>query len=127
MTDEEYGPEPMPAEDMRHGAGSPPPWVRLGQVRCGRMEGGRFVVERTAMASELERGRKRWSAPKPKTHGGGARKRAVVVGGEEYGSMAEAALALGAHPASVRAWASKGETPGGTPIRFAEPGERSQG
>lgn len=62
------GQEPEP--EMRGAGGRAPAWVRLGEVRCGRMEGGRFVMERGERQGRARRppvpsrnGRARTSGP----------------------------------------------------------------
>ena len=101
-----------------HGAGGrAPAWVRLGEVRCGRMEGGRFAVER------VER---QGCAPSASGHLAEwprANLRPVVVGGVRYESARAAARALGLSYATVSLRARRGATVDGLSYAYAPAGE----
>lgn len=104
-----------------HGAGGrAPAWVRLGEVRCGRMEGGRFAVER------VERQGRAPSASGPLAEWPRANLRPVVVGGVRYGSAREAARALGASPSTVSQRVRRGATVDGLSYGYAPAGEEGR-
>lgn len=103
-----------PSCEVRGLPGSPPPWVRLGEVRCGRMSGGVFEVERVVGASA------RRPAAAAAMRERQTNCRAVVVGGTRYASCAEAAQALGTTSYTVSRRARDRMTVDGVSYRHAE-------